>query len=240
MHAALLTVILSGTGTPSYSADVSTHVLGAAKKALSASTDTVNAGYYSATALSVVDPDLKADNIQSGVTIFGKVGTLSASEFLDTGQTTPYMVYDDAHYLPAAGQLLYTDNGNGTISDNRTALMWKKCSEPDTTTGCSGSKNTYTWSNALSACESLTYPAAGYTDWRLPNAKELYSILKMESSGALFINATYFPNSMITYWTSTTDVLNTTYAMLVRFDYSYFYSSSKSDSNYVRCVRDGP
>ncbi|MDO8806668.1 MAG: hypothetical protein Q7R35_19820 [Elusimicrobiota bacterium] len=56
----------------------STHVLGANKQTLSPSTDTVNAGYYSPTALHVVDANLAAGNIKNGVTIFGIMGTYIA------------------------------------------------------------------------------------------------------------------------------------------------------------------
>jgi hypothetical protein len=56
-------------------ADVSTHVLGAKKQALSAGTDTVNAGYYAAKNLSDVDTDLAAGNIAVSTTIFGITGT---------------------------------------------------------------------------------------------------------------------------------------------------------------------
>ena len=66
----------------------------------------------------------------------------------------------------------FVDNGNGTISDNSTGLMWMK---NDNGTGIK-------WENALSYAESFEY--AGYTDWRLPNAKELQSIIDYTRSPA--------------------------------------------------------
>lgn len=59
----------------------------------------------------------------------------------------------------------YSDNGDGTITDNATALMWQQADDG----------NTYDWENSLSFCENLTL--SGYSDWRLPNAKELHSII---------------------------------------------------------------
>jgi hypothetical protein len=177
----------------SWGADVSTHVLGALKQTLDPSTDTVKAGYYAATKLSVVDAYLVGANIKSGVNVLGFTGAYVGHNLPDTGQTTVYAGGDDASYQPAATQLSYTDNGNGTITDNVTGLMWKKCSEPDTTTGCSGAHNTYTWANAIAQCEGLTYPSGSYSDWRLPNVKELFSILR-EEGPVPFINLTYFPN----------------------------------------------
>ncbi|MHC4511132.1 MAG: Lcl C-terminal domain-containing protein [Planctomycetota bacterium] len=59
----------------------------------------------------------------------------------------------------------YLDNGDGTVTDRATALMWQKAD----------SGKTMNWVNALSYAENLTH--AGYDDWRLPNAKELLSIV---------------------------------------------------------------
>ncbi|MBF0224980.1 MAG: DUF1566 domain-containing protein [Desulfobacterales bacterium] len=58
----------------------------------------------------------------------------------------------------------YTDNGDGTITDNNTGLMWQK--DP-------GSKMTYT----AAAAGASSFNLAGYTDWRLPTIKELYSLI---------------------------------------------------------------
>lgn len=63
------------------------------------------------------------------------------------------------------GQNNYVDNGDGTISDLATGLMWQKAD----------SGTTMNWERALSYAENLEY--AGYDDWRLPNAKELQSIV---------------------------------------------------------------
>jgi len=59
----------------------------------------------------------------------------------------------------------FIDNGNGTISDTSTGLMWHKATAP----------GIYTWKQALSYCESLIL--AGQDDWRLPNKNELQSIV---------------------------------------------------------------
>jgi hypothetical protein len=59
----------------------------------------------------------------------------------------------------------YINNGDGTITDYATGLMWQQ----------SDDANSRDWKNALSYCENLSY--AGHSDWRLPNAKELHSIV---------------------------------------------------------------
>ncbi|MCK5471348.1 MAG: DUF1566 domain-containing protein, partial [Cyclobacteriaceae bacterium] len=59
----------------------------------------------------------------------------------------------------------FVDNGNGTITDLATGLMWQKNDNGDT----------LNWVEALDYAENLGF--AGYDDWRLPNAKELQSIV---------------------------------------------------------------
>ena len=58
----------------------------------------------------------------------------------------------------------YTDNGDGTVFDSGTNLVWYK-------TTVSGK----TWAEALKYCENLEF--AGHSDWRLPNRNELVSIV---------------------------------------------------------------
>jgi len=63
------------------------------------------------------------------------------------------------------GKNNFVDNGDGTISDHATGLMWQKT---DDGTGRD-------WQESLAYAENLEL--ASYTDWRLPNAKELQSIV---------------------------------------------------------------
>jgi hypothetical protein len=119
----------------------------------------------------------------------------------------------------------FTDNGNGTVTDNNTDLMWQQ-------------QNDYTtrsWENAISYCEGLTL--ATQSDWRLPNIKELESI----TDDAKFnpaIKTTYFSNTVTTtYWSSTTNTNNSTEAWGVDFDYGYLNYNDKSTGFYTRCVR---
>lgn len=68
------------------------------------------------------------------------------------------------------GKNNFIDNGNGTISDLATGLMWQKADDG----------NTYTWKEALRYADDLKL--AGYEDWHLPNAKELQSIVNYDRS----------------------------------------------------------
>lgn len=160
----------------------------------------------------------------------------------DTGQTVRYSTAtgDDSNYQPAGVQMSYRDNGDCTITDLVTGLMWSKCGSANQT--CSGgacvmtTTNTYTWENAITACED--YTMAGYNDWRLPNIKELFSLVRYSGS-APYIDSVFSCVSG-SYWSSTTYVPYTTYAMLVYFVNGYANFSLKTNSFYVRCVRAGP
>jgi len=68
----------------------------------------------------------------------------------------------------------YTDNGDGTVTDNNTNLIWQQ--SPDTNgDGVVDADDKFTQSNAVSYCESLTL--GGKSDWRLPDIKTLYSLM---------------------------------------------------------------
>jgi len=163
----------------------------------------------------------------------------------DTGQTSSYTTtYGEDHDYTSSNSThtcdpSFTNNGDGTITDNCTGLMWKRCSEGMTynvvTGACDGSATTYTWENALTQCEGLIF--AGYSDWRLPNIKELMSIVDYQNYNPS-INTTYFPaNGNGNYWSATTYVYNTSYAWRVYFGYASVDGSNKTYGNYVRCVR---
>ena len=157
-------------------------------------------------------------------------------ELPDTGQTQSYTSTfgEDNDYQPAASQPSYTDNGNGTTTDNRTGLMWVN---DGNSAGCNNG-GTLTWDAAITFCEGLTY--AGYSDWRLPNVRELESIVDAGHTSSS-INATYFTNTQSnSYWTSTTYVPDTSYAWYVSFSHGYVFDNHKTLVNHVRCVRGGP
>ena len=78
----------------------------------------------------------------------------------------------DAHF--SRHELNYVDNGNGTVTDLVTGLMWQK--SPDTNEdGVINASDKMTYDEAISAAE--TFNLAEYDDWRLPTIKELYSLI---------------------------------------------------------------
>ena len=160
----------------------------------------------------------------------------------DTGQTASYTATfgEDHDYQPAKVQMSYTVNADNTVTDNITGLMWRRCSQgqADDAT-CTGTAGTYTWEDALLQCENET---TDYTDWRLPNARELMSIVDYGAAAAPRINTTVFPGTVSTaYHTSTTDAQDTIFAKSVNFNNGAVASlGTKTLSTYARCVRAGP
>jgi len=96
------------------------------------------------------------------------------------------------------------DNGDGTISDRATGLMWQKAE--------AGAMN---WESALTYCESLQL--AGHSDWRLPNRNELQSIVDYTRNN-LTIDRNSFPGAVAgLYWSSTTIAFNTGFGWVADF-----------------------
>jgi hypothetical protein len=95
---------------------------------------------------------------------------------------------------------------NGTVTDTKTGLVWKRCSEEKTLEGdiCVGTATSYTWQEALQKTQSVNSNGfAGFTDWRVPNVKELMSIVEWQCE-LPSINLTIFPDdNKESFWSST-------------------------------------
>jgi hypothetical protein len=131
----------------------------------------------------------------------------------------------------------YTDNGDGTITDKTTKLMWKKCSEGQSSFDCSnGSASNYNWKNALSLNNSIF---AGHSDWRLPNIKELGSLVSFNCYNPS-INKTMFPNTPDSFFLSSSSISNKhNYIWRISFKYGYDNDKERNLSSKVRLVRSG-
>lgn len=108
---------------------------------------------------------------------------------------------------PTAPASRFIDNGNDTISDKATGLIWMQCTDglSTSTSACdTGIATLYSWQQALQQATSLNANGgfAGKTNWRLPNEKELASILELSCVNPA-INESLFPNtSSNLYWSS--------------------------------------
>ena len=106
----------------------------------------------------------------------------------DTGQTGSFTTTagEDSDYLINTPS--FTDNGDGTVTDNNTGLMWQKTDGGE-----------MTFENAGVYCDTLNL--GGYTDWRLPTGIELYSINNHNHLNPA-LNTVYFTQTQAQYWWS--------------------------------------
>jgi hypothetical protein len=122
-----------------------------------------------------------------------------------TGQTTSSVPGDDGnlHKGVAWPTLRFTDNQNGTVTDNLTGLIWMK------NANAFGMK---TWAGALTAANGLKSGDAGTGltdgskagDWRLPNVRELQSLVDYGRSNPALPANPPFTGVQGFYWSSTT------------------------------------
>ncbi len=146
---------------------------------------------------------------------------------------------------------------DGTATDTRTGLMWKRCLELDigelwngSTCAVSESTGFFTWAGALQQSDTVNVGGgfAGRTDWRLPNLKELRSIVEVQCNSPA-INSTVFPNDPgLSVWSSSASSSVSDGSWLVRFkdgapfvDSREQFSGEGGDVDYfshVRLVRD--
>ncbi|MBI3249652.1 MAG: DUF1566 domain-containing protein [Deltaproteobacteria bacterium] len=188
----------------------------------------------------------------------------AGTQFPATGQTTAYtadlndgivgpVAVPDDGTVQAGATLAYTDNGDGTVTDNNTGLMWEKKTSLDSTTNFANlhdADNYYHWSGNGSQETIWDWLGdvnveggtgyAGHNDWRIPNIKELQSIVdySIPYPGPV-MNAAFGPTVASTYWSSTSNATTPSNAWYVYFNLGYVSLYGKDNSLFVRAVRGG-
>jgi hypothetical protein len=130
------------------------------------------------------------------------------------------------------------DNGDGTILDKRTKLIWQKCALGQANdAGCTGTPSLQNWSNSLVGCKNLTLAGKA---WRLPNINEMVTLFDLTLTTSQKVNSTLFPNftaATQAYDTSTSNQQNLAYTqMLSPSAPSFAGISGKGNSYNARCV----
>jgi hypothetical protein len=185
-----------------------------------------------------------------------------------TGQTIAYtadkndgivgaVAVPDDGTLEVGAPYAYNDNGDGTVTDLVTGLMWTKKSDDGSLhdwdnqyrwSGDGSQETIWDWLDDVNAEGGVGF--AGHADWRIPNARELESIQRLEGGtpGAVHpvFDAACAPGCAVTtcactkggnYWTSTTVANNPTRAWTVAFSLGGTVVGLKDQLTFVRAVR---
>ena len=161
----------------------------------------------------------------------------------ETGQTT---CYDTAGTIPCTGTgqdgelrtgvawptSRFTVDGTGNcVTDNLTGLMWARNANIPAATS--------TWQQALDFVGTLNL--CGFSDWRLPNRKELRRLINYSlANNAASLNALGFTNVQVSsYWSSSSYANSAVYAWLIDLSSGSVNAGNKTFSFYVWPVRAG-
>lgn len=202
--------------------------------ALSATSPYMSAGYYAETNLTLIAEDLVPENIKWGAVIFGIVGTLPGGRVPKTGQTAAYETGDDGYHrrgveLPDPRFTVGDGIATNCVTDELTGLMWAI----DASIG-----ENLVWSDALLFCNNLIH--GGYNDWRLPNLRELQSLMDYGRVEPALPFEHPFANVLtVNYWTGTSHANNTGNAWTVRLSDGAVNDEFKTLSRMAWPVRGG-
>ncbi len=169
-------------------------------------------------------------------------GTYAASLVVNDGKSSSSASTVTITAGATTGSVLsasYTDNGDGTVTDKASALVWMRCSPGQTWTGsvCDGVPGTYVWDDANLLTGAVDF--AGKTDWRLPNMRELQTIADRSKFNPAIDSMAFPATSAATYWSSSAYPNVSTAAWYVNFGGGDVHGADKSSALPVRLVRGG-
>ncbi|MDM8540532.1 DUF1566 domain-containing protein [Desulfococcaceae bacterium HSG9] len=217
------------------------------------------------------------DKIQSGVKFFStdtakwgvqngtmpfaavpKTGAAICFDKVGTSRTCAGTGEDGEHKKGAAlPNPRFTDNSDGTVTDNMTGLIWLKDANcmlwTDWQTALYNiGKSTDGAGVSLNSGKDFSctdYTAGAFDDWRLPNAKELQSLIHYGYSSSTLSDAAgtdrwsegdaFTGVSSVYYWSSTSKMISADEAFVVGLGRGVVHLFGKSDKRYVWPVRGG-
>jgi hypothetical protein len=159
-----------------------------------------------------------------------------------SGQVTSYRPHDDGELQEGAlwpRPRFFLHTNNVTTTDLLTGLVWVRGADTPTHGTCNG--GAISWQEALDYIECLnSHSYAGASDWRLPNRKELFSLIDREHYNPTLPSDHYFADVQLGYyWTSTTYAFDTSRAWVVGMRYGDVGPRNKTGNALVWPVRGG-
>lgn len=178
--------------------------------------------------------------------MFGWFACLTLPLNLDTEKGSLVMTSSIRTILAAAALLLavasvqsqtrYTYSTSGDeVTDSKTGLVWRRCSEGQSWSGstCTGTAATYTHEQALVHAKAQM----GTAGWRLPNVKELTSIVDSTRLSPAIDLAAFPATPSAYYWSSTSYAGLSSSAWDIGFDNGVVNGHYRGNSYHVRLVR---
>ena len=158
----------------------------------------------------------------------GGVGNHQKTETISAGGTKRYHSRAVRNVNPVISlPVRFEPQGEEVVLDHLTGLFWEKKPNP----------NSMSWENALTTAEELNL--SGFSDWRLPNIKELQSLHEVTFIQPC-INTSFFPYMGIKkYWSSTSLSNQVTKAWYLETNFGITSYDTKTNNNYIICIRGG-
>ncbi len=139
--------------------------------------------------------------------------------------------------LPARA-VLTVDSGNGTVEDSATSLVWDQCPYGLVGATCSSGSVFYGhWDTALTMANGSSYK--GFTDWHLPNIKELESIVKIDAHNPAIDPVAFPATPSNLFWSSTTNMATPALVWAIDFSSGASGNYDKTNNGHFRLVRGG-
>lgn len=226
-------IVLGGSGEGNFSVDAN----GVLKVAVGASLDFEQLTDYTLQAVAT-----NAEGSSAPATVAIHVNN-KFDLIIKTAQTTSYVANDDGHYQKGLDRNYTRDDGNDIVNDHVSKLMWQDDSSAASITRVwltsasfiAGNYDDTSGDTAATYCEDLAL--GGYSDWRLPDARELKSIVDYSAFNPS-INPIFENVVSNDYWSGTTRDPDPQRALKVDFESGDGYMVMKDDAYYVRCVRN--
>lgn len=198
---------------------------GRASPALDTNAFTASTAQYWWSADTQADDPSRVWSLNAG----GGIGAHPTNETISAGGSKLFHVrcVRDTSGSISSNAHVWTVNGDGTVTDKSTGLVWQQAQ----------AAATMVWEEALGYAEGLFL--GGKSDWRLPNIKELRSISDDKLTQPSLDGAAFPGATASLFWASTTEANQSNRAWTVDFRYGLVSYEEKTNSLAVRCVRGG-